>query len=83
MPNNTKLTIQGNGDWIGTVYAPQADLYMGGGGASGDDFMGALVVKSVKLNGHYKFHYDESLGAYGPRRGYTIVSWNEVGWNEL
>ena len=77
-PNNKELTIQGNGDWIGTVYAPQAVAKFGGGGATGDDFSGAMVVASVKLNGHYKFHYDEATGVYGPRRGYTITSWNEL-----
>jgi hypothetical protein len=83
MPSNTAINIQGNGDFIGTLYAPQAALAMGGGGSTGDDFMGALVTASVTLNGHYEFHYDESLGVFGPRRGYTIVTWNEIGWSNL
>jgi hypothetical protein len=83
MPSNTEVTIQGNGDFIGTVYAPQAMAKFGGGGSSGDDFIGALVSNQIKLNGHYKFHYDESLGKFGPRRGYTIITWNETGWNEI
>jgi hypothetical protein len=83
MPNNKLVKIQGNGDFIGTVYAPQASAKFGGGGAGGDDFIGAMVVNDVTLNGHYKFHYDESLGVFGPRRGYTIITWNETGWNGL
>lgn len=83
MPSNTQVTLQGNGDFIGTIYAPQATAKFGGGGSGGDDFMGAMVVNQVTLNGHYKFHYDESLGAFGPRRGYTIITWNETGWSSL
>lgn len=81
MPTNTEVVLQGNGDFIGTIYAPQAALKFGGGGSTGDDFSGAVVGASVKLGGHYKFHYDESLGFFGPRRGYTIVTWNEIAWN--
>jgi len=83
MPNNKEVKLQGNGDFIGTIYAPQAALVFGGGGASGDDFMGAAVGASVKMGGHYKFHYDENLGKFGYVRGYTVVSWNEVAFGEL
>lgn len=83
MPNNTQFTLQGNGEFIGTVYAPQAAMKLGGGGSSGQDFIGASVAASVTMGGHYKFHYDESLAPYGPRRGYTIVTWNEIAWNAL
>ena len=78
MPQNTQLTLQGNAEFLGSVYAPQAAAKFGGGGSSGQDFMGASVTASATLAGHFKFHYDESLGAFGPRRGYAIVSWNEV-----
>jgi len=78
LPSNTLVKVQGNGDFIGTIYAPSAQLVLGGGGASGDDFMGAAVAGSVKMGGHYKVHYDESLLPFGQRRGYTIVTWNEV-----
>ena len=78
MPNNTAVALQGNGDFQGTIYAPNADFKLGGGGSSGDDFMGASITKTVTMGGHYKFHYDESLGRIGPRRGYTIASWNEL-----
>lgn len=80
LPSNKEVTIQGNGDFIGTVYAPQATAKFGGGGSSGDDFIGALVANEITLGGHYEFHYDESLGVFGPRRGYTIITWNEIGW---
>jgi hypothetical protein len=78
MPNNSAVVLQGNGDFQGTIYAPNADFKLGGGGSSGDDFMGASITKTVTMGGHFKFHYDESLGRIGPRRGYTIASWNEL-----
>jgi hypothetical protein len=83
LPSNRTLNLQGNGEFAGTVYAPQAQLNLGGGGSSLTDFMGASVTGSVKINGHFKFHYDESLGVYGPRRGYTINTWAEASWEEV
>lgn len=78
MPSNLDVKITGNAEFTGTVYAPNANMTLGGGGSVDYDFVGASVTKSVKMNGHYKFHYDESLGMFGPKRGYTIVTWNEV-----
>lgn len=82
MPSNNAVALGGNAAFVGTVYAPQAALTLGGGGNNIYDFMGGSVSNSVRLNGHYQFHYDESLKSYGPRRGYAITSWNE-GWNEI
>ena len=76
--SNTTVNMSGNASFTGTIYAPNANLTLGGGGSTTYDFAGAAVAKTVKLNGHYQFHYDEALGEFGPRRGYMIVSWNEV-----
>jgi hypothetical protein len=83
LPTNTSVEMGGNAAFVGTIYAPQAALTLGGGGSDTYDFSGATVTNSVKLNGHYNFHYDEALDAYGPRRGYIITNWNEAGWNEI
>ena len=83
MPTNTRVVLQGNADFTGTIYCPQAALELGGGGANIDDFMGASVSASVKMGGHFNFHYDESLGDYGPRRGYTVNTWTESAWEEI
>jgi hypothetical protein len=82
-PKNEQVKFSGNGEFIGTIYAPQADLVFNGGGASSIDFIGAAIGKSVKMGGHFKFHYDENLGEFGYVRGYTVVSWNEVAFGEL
>lgn len=42
------------------------------------DFIGASVSKTVRMNGHFNFHYDEALGNLGMGRGYIIDSWNEI-----
>jgi hypothetical protein len=78
LPTNTSLSMSGNATFTGAIYAPSAAFTMGGGGSSAYDFVGSSVTASIKMNGHYNFHYDESLGKNGPRRGYVITSWNEI-----
>jgi hypothetical protein len=78
LPENHTLQYQGNGEFIGVVYAPDTDFYLGGGGNSVYDFIGASITKTVQMNGHYKFHYDEALSRLGPIRDYIVNSWNEI-----
>jgi hypothetical protein len=68
LPGNTNIQLAGNGGFVGTIYAPQADLALGGGGNSIYDFIGASVTKSVKMNGHFNFHFAEHLKRIGPFR---------------
>ncbi|MDA1272757.1 MAG: hypothetical protein O2960_01715 [Verrucomicrobia bacterium] len=78
MPGNTSLSLSGNAAFTGAIYAPSANFTLGGGGNNTYDFVGASVSATVKMNGHFNFHYDENLGKAGPRRGYVITSWNEI-----
>lgn len=78
LPSNTSLTLPSNGDFTGAIYAPSVDFKMGGGGSTLLHFSGACVVKDAHINGHYAFHYDESLGVYGPWKDYVIISWVEL-----
>lgn len=79
LPSNTSLSMSGNGAFIGAIYAPSAALVMNGGGSSStNDFIGASVSKTVRMNGHFNFHYDELLGRVGPSTGFSITSWNEL-----
>jgi hypothetical protein len=77
LPSNTSIQMMGNAAFTGTIYAPQANLVMGGGGSDTYDFVGASVSKTVTMNGHYNFHYDENLARIGPSRGYIPTSWVE------
>jgi hypothetical protein len=82
LPTCKVVTLSGNGGFTGCIYAPQADLTLNGGGNNEIDFIGAGVFRSISLNGHFNFHYDESLALDGPARGYTITSWKEVPLSE-
>jgi hypothetical protein len=79
LSSNTSVSYTGNASFLGSLYAPYADLTMGGGGSGTPiDFVGSSISKTVSMNGKFNFHYDEALGRLGPRRGYTVTSWNEV-----
>ena len=79
-PTVTSFTLNGNGQFTGVLVAPNADLKMNGGGNSDQDFCGSLMVNSVSLNGHFKFHWDESLGRMITANGarYLVKSWDEI-----
>jgi hypothetical protein len=78
LPSNTAVAFGGNDAFVGTIYAPNADFTLGGGGNDNLDFIGASVTKTVKMNGHYHFHYDEDLARAGDKRGYVPASWTEL-----
>lgn len=75
---NTSLSFSGNAGFTGVIYAPQAAFALGGGGNNTYDFVGASVTLSVKMNGHFNFHYDEALRNNGMGRGYIPTSWEEM-----
>lgn len=78
LDSNTSIDISGNGEFIGVIYAPNASLFLRGGGNNVEDFIGAIVANNITMNGHFSFHYDENLARQGPSRRYLISSWNEV-----
>lgn len=71
------FTLSGSSDWATTLYAPNASIELKGGG-SGSSFYGAIVGKDVTLNGNYKFHFDESLGARVLHESYRLHLWKEL-----
>lgn len=78
LPSNTSISLSGNAAFTGIIYAPQADFTLGGGGNNPYDFVGASITGSVRMNGHYNFHYDEALARLGASSGYVATSWNEL-----
>jgi len=76
--NNSAISFSGNASFTGTIYAPQADFSLGGGGGNPYDFVGASVTRSVTMNGHFNFHFDENLLTAGPKKGYVARSWSEL-----
>lgn len=77
MPTCTSVTLNGNGEFTGTMYAPTATLYGRGGGSDVMDHSGAAVMAEVAFNGHYSFHYDELLGDQDDQIKYHLASWEE------
>ncbi len=78
LPSNTAINFSGNSAFTGTIYAPDATVTLTGGGSGDYDFVGSLIAKSIKLNGHFMFHFDEDLLTDGPSRGYTATHWTEI-----
>jgi hypothetical protein len=61
LPGNTTVTWSGNAAYLGILYAPEANLTLGGGGNQTMDYQGACLATSITLNGHFNFHFDENL----------------------
>ncbi|PYK65785.1 MAG: hypothetical protein DME21_00160 [Verrucomicrobia bacterium] len=78
LPSVTTITYSGNATFTGTMYAPQANLSLAGGGNNTYDFVGCFVVGNLSMNGHFNIHYDEALKRFGPNRNFVITSWNEL-----
>jgi hypothetical protein len=71
------IKLHGNGAAQAAIYAPNADLELKGGGATGI-FMGSAVVKTVFMNGNFEFHYDEDLSNVDSSGVYTVGAWREL-----
>jgi hypothetical protein len=79
LPNNTSISITGNGAFYGTIYAPQADFTLkGSGNNSTDDFTGSSITKNTTMTGNFNFHYDDSLSTLTTLGGYDVISWEEL-----
>jgi hypothetical protein len=63
LPSNTNISLTINATNLATVYCPQADLTLSDRGINTNafDFFGAMIAKSIKLNGKFNFHFDENL----------------------
>jgi hypothetical protein len=66
LPSLTSIDLTGDTAFNGTIYAPSAALIGGGGGNNILDTSGSFTVRSIVLNGHWNFHYDEHLLVVGP-----------------
>ncbi|NQU11048.1 hypothetical protein HQ590_09680 [bacterium] len=77
LPTSSSWDINGNGQWVGTVYAPNAEVNVAGGGTDGD-MSGSIVADTIRFNGHTRFHYDESLETNNSNTGYLVASWQSL-----
>jgi hypothetical protein len=74
LPGCTSISYAGGGSWIGTLYAPEAAVTMGGG----NDTTGAFVASSFTRSGNANMHIDEGLYRNGAGSPYIARSWTEV-----
>jgi len=68
LPSNKTINYSGNGIFVGTVYAPDANLSLAAGGSGSYDICGCVITKALIFNGHFMFHFDEDLLTSGPKR---------------
>jgi hypothetical protein len=78
LPSNNTLGFGANAAFVGSIYAPECDFTLGGGGSNTYDFVGRCITRSVKMNGHYNFHYDEALPMFQSPGGFAAASWDEL-----
>jgi hypothetical protein len=76
--NNTTINMTGNASFTGTIYAPEADIKLGGGGTTQYDVVGSIIGSTIQMNGHFSLHFDENLLSAGPSRGFVANSWREL-----
>jgi hypothetical protein len=74
LPTSTTWSFSGGSEWIGTIYAPSADVTMSGNSAAS----GAMVGKTLTYTGTSGFHYDEALRGASTGGGFVLGSWQEL-----
>ncbi len=77
LPDNKNISMQGNAAFCGILFAPDAALAIGGGGADEIDFLGAIIARVVTVNGKMTFHFDEATTRLGSR-GFSASRWDEL-----
>ena len=70
------MTVNGNGQFAGMIYAPSASASVRGGGSSGHMY-GSIFANTIFFNGVTNLHYDSAQGDVGAVIDYRIASWYE------
>jgi Tfp pilus assembly protein PilX len=76
-PTSQSFTVSGNGQLNAVVYAPNATVSLNGGGSNGL-MTGAVVAKTITMNGGTEFHYDDALSRLTAGNPYGISKWREL-----
>ncbi len=79
-PDPAQIALDANSDYVGTIYAPHAELEL----SSNFTVFGALRAESVHMNSNSALHYDEDL-LYDEDVPaiYERVSWRRLSVDEL
>jgi hypothetical protein len=80
LPSNTNVTWTSSSNYVGTIYAPDAEVTLGNASAhTHSDFQGACVANTLNLNGHFYWHFDQALtSSPAASRGFVVTSWREL-----
>ena len=84
LTSSTDWKVAGGGQWLGTVYAPEASVKFTGN----SDSFGAFVANDFTISGGAGFHYDEALkNLSGGNQRYSVATWQELryvagGWTQ-
>jgi hypothetical protein len=66
LPGCTNITLTGQTNLTGVIYAPEANLTFSAPAAN--SFVGSYTAKNISVVGHLNFHFDENLKRVGPSR---------------
>ena len=69
----SSLSISGNGNLYGAIYAPVAAVSVTGNG----DIYGSAIGRTINISGNGNLHYDEDLQSVGPCSDLKLLSWQE------
>jgi hypothetical protein len=81
LPTCATVSIHGNGDFYGAVYAPSSAIQVSGNGS----VYGALTGNTVQINGSNgaRLHYDEALGDLAASTTYATTGFSRYSWREI
>ena len=75
LTSSTDWKVAGGGQWLGTVYAPEASVKFAGN----SDSFGAFIANDFTISGGAGFHYDEALkNLSGGNQRYSVATWQEL-----
>jgi hypothetical protein len=74
--SSQSVSITGNGEFIGTIYAPNAALHLAGNGATS----GAVIGGTITISGNGNFHYDTDLASVETTvdTSFRVTAWTEL-----
>jgi hypothetical protein len=79
LEKNTKLEMKKMDEFVGLVYAPNAEVKIQGGSPKyyKAHFYGSIQGLKVKLEKNANVHYDENVGNLAPD-SFVVESWKEL-----
>jgi hypothetical protein len=74
LPTCTSITVAASANFIGSIYAPSADVTINGA----SPYYGSCICRSATFQGSGTFHFDEALYSSSSSSSYYINHWQEV-----